>query len=83
MIKLEPTKRNISSQTLYRLCSAIMDSGFMGSADDYFREIDGRDIDLITEEEAGALIAKLEAAPGSLFPVVVLKEDNLGQLSFY
>lgn len=82
MDKLEPTKRLISPDTLYRLCSAVLDTGFPGSTEDYFKEVDGRDLNLLTEAEAAELIVKLEANKGSLFPGVVIQEDIVGQFSY-
>lgn len=82
MDKLEPTKHLVSFNTMCRLCSAVLDTGFVGSTEDYFREVDGRDLNLITEVEAAELIIKLEANKGSLFPGVVIQEDKAGQFSF-
>lgn len=59
--------KNLSSELIGQVCSAIMDTGFVGSADDYVKHFYGKPFVDLTTYEAEMIIRTLGNKPGCLF----------------
>lgn len=57
----------LSFNLLSQVCSAIQDTGFMGSAEDYVRQFYGKAFADLTVCEAEMIVQQLEIKPGCLY----------------
>jgi hypothetical protein len=59
-------KTKISSEVIFNFCSAVMDTGYSGSAEEYCREFLLKELQDIPEQDLIAKTKELEQKKGSL-----------------
>ena len=57
----------LSSDLRAKVCVVIMDTGYVGSAEEYFKEFYNKEFDELTTCEAEILVRTLENKKGCLF----------------
>jgi hypothetical protein len=57
----------IPSSLMYEVCSVIMDTGYIGSAEDYVKEFYNKDFSELTVCEAEMIVRTLGSKPGCLY----------------